>query len=424
MDNKGVKIKIVDLNLSNRTTNALLNANIKTLKQLLDMKNYDFLQLDNIGKESLREIQVVLEGYENIIKEYQWRQKRIQEITKLVDKESIEFLNINSRSRSALKQMGVYTVSQLIRLTRDDLNQLKNIGQKSLQDIQDEIERILHKEYTNQFNPVSFYYEVSPIEKESQTYMRSMRRYDFKVIDLLIREYHFKAMHLAEWYGISRQGVYNALTKKNPKRRDSWCHKEFTSFEYGMLDKAIENQKLEYQEQDIICHCLNDRKEKFACLFVYEKEIKCFFLKSLPPELQQKIKHANFHRFTDKELAGESDGSVIHILKKKYFLPKHPDNFCMNAQLRGITINSYAEFISGLPLGDTRNVTDDQIIEFLKENLIDGKVYISSDPKNQWIRSLASRNGYSIQGMIELFGFKSYLDRSEVVKHGREIVKK
>ena len=419
MDTKVLNIKIVDLNLSNRTTNALLRANIKTLKELLDRKDYDFLELDNIGKESLREIQVVIDNYEKIVEMYQWRLQRINEISSLVEKESIEYLNINSRARSALNQIGVYTVSQLIRLSKDDLNHLNNIGQKSLQDIQDEIERILHKDYTTQFNPLSFYYEVSPIEEETQTYVRTMRRYDFKVIDLLIREYHFKAMHLAEWYGVSRQGVYNALTKKNPKRRDSWCHKEFTATEQEMLEKTIESHCLEYQENNVICHCLNNRVNKFACLFVYENEVKCFFLKNLPKELQKKVKQANLHRFTEKELSGESDGTVIHILKKKYFLPKYPDSFCINAQLRGITINSYSEFISGLPLGDTRNVTDNQIIDFFKKHLIDGKVYISSDPKNQWIRSLASRNGYSIQGLIELFGFKSYLDKSETIKQAK-----
>ena len=55
---------------------------------------------------------------------------------------------------------------------------------------------------------------------------------------------------------------------------------------------------------------------------------------------------------------------------------------------------------------------------FFQENLIDGKVYISSEPKNQWIRSLASRNGYAIKDFIELYGFESKLDGTELTSDG------
>lgn len=46
------------------------------------------------------------------------------------------------------------------------------------------------------------------------------------------------------------------------------------------------------------------------------------------------------------------------------------------------------------------------------------KLYISSDPKNQWIRSLASRNGYAIKDFIELYGFESKLDGTELTSDG------
>lgn len=70
------------------------------------------------------------------------------------------------------------------------------------------------------------------------------------------------------------------------------------------------------------------------------------------------------------------------------------------------------------PAGDQRSVTDDQITAYFDENLVDGKVYISSDPKNQWIRSLASRNGYTIKEFIELFGYESKMDGTELTTDG------
>ena len=83
-----------------------------------------------------------------------------------------------------------------------------------------------------------------------------------------------------------------------------------------------------------------------------------------------------------------------------------------------MAINDYSLFISGYPIGDARAVNDDQIIAFFEDNLIDGKVYISSDPKNQWIRSLASRNGYAIKDFIKLYGYESRLDGKELTTEG------
>ena len=91
-------------------------------------------------------------------------------------------------------------------------------------------------------------------------------------------------------------------------------------------------------------------------------------------------------------------------------MPKYPEKFRMNAQLRGLSADEYAIYLSGYPIGDARAVNDNQIVAFFQENLIDGKVYISSDPKNQWIRSLAFRNGYAIKDFIELYGFESNLN--------------
>ena len=124
------------------------------------------------------------------------------------------------------------------------------------------------------------------------------------------------------------------------------------------------------------------------------------------------------HMYTERELAGESDGRVINVLTKPFYRPDNPERFRANAQLRGMTTDEYAVFISGYPYLDQRSVTDEQIIAFMQENMVDGKVYVSSDPKNQWIRSIASRNGYTIKSFIELYGFESRLDGSELTTDG------
>ncbi len=54
------------------------------------------------------------------------------------------------------------------------------------------------------------------------------------------------------------------------------------------------------------------------------------------------------------------------------------------------------------------------IIAFFQNRMVNGKVYLSSDPQNQWIRSYASRNGYSISDFIKLYGFEPALDGTEL----------
>ena len=97
---------------------------------------------------------------------------------------------------------------------------------------------------------------------------------------------------------------------------------------------------------------MNDRQGDLSCIFVYENEIKCFFLADLPESLQQMIMDINFHRFSERELSGEADGDIVYCIKKPYFMPKYPEKFRINAQLRGLSADEYAIYLSGYPIGD------------------------------------------------------------------------
>lgn len=97
---------------------------------------------------------------------------------------------------------------------------------------------------------------------------------------------------------------------------------------------------------------MNDRQGDLSCIFVYENEIKCFFLADLPESLQQMIMDINFHRFSERELSGEADGDIVYCIKKPYFMPKYPEKFRINAQLRGLSADEYAIYLSGYPIVD------------------------------------------------------------------------
>lgn len=267
------------------------------------------------------------------------------------------------------------------------------------------------------------YFKPALIESESDEdamieHQFAEKGFDFPVIDKLVEQFAFKIGHMTEWFNLSRQSIYNVIDKRSPKRREIWTGKRLTESERDILFKLISVRKFDYNDENVICYCMNDRQGDLSCIFVYENEIKCFFLADLPESLQQMIMDINFHRFSERELSGEADGDIVYCIKKPYFMPKYPEKFRINAQLRGLSADEYAIYLSGYPIGDARAVNDNQIVAFFQENLIDGKVYISSAPKNQWIRSLASRNGYAIKDFIELYGFESKLDGTELTSDG------
>lgn len=63
--------------------------------------------------------------------------------------------------------------------------------------------------------------------------------FDFPVIDKLVEQSAFKIGHRAEWFGISRQSIYNAIDKRSPKRREIWTGKRLTESERDILFKLI-----------------------------------------------------------------------------------------------------------------------------------------------------------------------------------------
>lgn len=141
----------------------------------------------------------------------------------------------------------------------------------------------------------------------------SGKGFDFPVIDILTERFFFKTSWMADWFGISPQSIYNVLVKRSPERREVWTGKELTDSEYSILTSLIEAKTFDYADNEVTCSCMNDRKGDLACIFIYEDEIKCFFLKDLPMALQQSITDIGYHKYSERELAGESkmDGTEL-----------------------------------------------------------------------------------------------------------------
>lgn len=64
---------------------------------------------------------------------------------------------------------------------------------------------------------------------------------------------------------------------------------------------------------------------------------------------------------------------------------------------------------------------DSRIVNFFEEHLVDGEVYLSSSPENQWIRAYASRCNMSIDEFVSFFGYtKSKYDYNYISERKNE----
>ena len=433
-------IQISELGFSARTYNCLMRAGFKSLYLLIE--NYERLyDVRNMGAKSIKEIENVLSILEEkglselIVKKnkHNIEDDLIKDWTEIVQNKEwnklpetilgrpATDLNISVRIRNAFLRSGIDTIRQVVSMSEYDVQNMRNMGELSVKQLKEQLEMLYEKgEDYFQTRDASENIDIDISENSRETHDDSFteKKFDYDVIDVLDKQFNLKISSMAEWFGLSRQSIYNILEKKSPHRQGIWTGKELTDYEYEVIHSMIKSKRFEYSDNIMVCYCINDRQSDLACLFIYEDEIKCFFLKDLPRELQEKIIKSNYHRYTERELSGEVAGKIVHIITKPYFIPAYPDKFRANAQLRGMTSDEYSVFISGYHIGDQRSVTDDQITTFFDENMIDGKVYISSDPKNQWIRSLASRNGYAIKDFVELFGYESKLDGTELTTDG------
>lgn len=114
--------------------------------------------------------------------------------------------------------------------------------------------------------------------------------------------------------------------------------------------------------------------------------------------------------FCPEDIELLENAEIVNIMKKaQIFLNKEKMEIAKKgASKHNIDdITDYSKFLGffGYVTEKEKN-TDKKIIEFLENNLIDDEVYISSDSKNQWIRSYANRCGMTLDKFVEFFGYK------------------
>ena len=414
------EVPLSNLQLSARATNALRRFGIKKVSDLMKLSQETIKQLPGVGAQTSEEILGVIKSIEKnpvIIEEHEVPIENIDSIEKLLvvlGDTPIDEVRLASRTITGLKRAGIFTVGALLQAADSELRNAPYIGDRGYNEIKARIQNILDEGNS----PVSEW--DNPQETELPSWRISLAEdgFDFYIIDLLTEHFGFSPSRMAKWFDLSKQSISNILNKRLSTRRSVWTGKTMSAQERELLMSLIENHQLESTDGSLQCICMNDMKGGFICLFVENKRVKCLFLDDLPEDLRDAVVNANMHRYTQRELDGESDGVIVYSIRRAYYRANNPVLFRNNAMKRGMSTDGYAQYLSGYPYFNENRAKDEEIIAFLRDSMVNGKVYLSSAPRNQWIRSLASRNGYSVKDFIELYGFEPALDGTELTAEG------
>lgn len=417
-------IDIKECGFSNRTRNVLHRHKITNVYELAEKFNEGITELRGAGVFVEEEVRIFFVSITNdTVDEIQQNKDILKKISdtkaKIDEAEEIDPGNVKSfleemeqvniieipmsvRARNGLKLGGINTVKDLLLLKKSDLLGLRNIGATSIYEIESIQNAIWagREEYFSKGDDKYYYVEAKLTD--------DTRDFDKIVINDLRDNYNFSIALLQEWFGISKQRVYQKL-ETNKKNKDKWAGKELIRKDLEGI-KALIFRKSWYEEiEGDKYYFFNNKKDDGVFLCVNDKEIKCFYLADLPEDVQEIVRKENLDKYDSEELTSSPLGETIYILKKPYFKPYDMYKYRLLAQRRGMPLDEYARFLEGIPYFGGKSITDTQIIEFFETNMVDGKVYISSDTSNQWIRSYASRNGYTLKAFIEFYGYETAL---------------
>lgn len=236
-------IDIEKCGFSNRTHNILRRYQITNVYELAEKFNEGITGLRGAGVFVEEEVQSFFENKINdTLDEIQHKKDVLQKIAdakaKIDEAEEMKSENVKSfleamdqvniieipmsvRVQNGLKRGGINTVKDLLLLKKSDLLELRDIGATSVDEIES-IQNSIWAEREEYFSKEAGEYDDVEDELTDDT-----RDFDKIVIADLRDNYNFSTALLQEWFGITRQRVYQKLEPRK-KNKDKWVGKELT----------------------------------------------------------------------------------------------------------------------------------------------------------------------------------------------------
>ncbi|SDB07137.1 hypothetical protein SAMN02910298_00224 [Pseudobutyrivibrio sp. YE44] len=333
----------------------------------------------------------------------------------------LEQIYISARLYNIAKRHGISNLYELLEsYYSGEFATFRNAGIKCLE----ELEGLSINDIPLEFNIAANDDNEDVIESNCEVVIerKLTKEIDYVVVNKLIEDYGFKISQICKWYGITRQAAdmrFKHSQRKQAKLKYTWEGFECSPSEEAVFQEMINRGIAELTQDEILYEYYSNLNGDMCFIVVSPEFIKSFFLQDMPESIRELVAIKRIAFFSYEELNIVNSSTYVMRLKEKYLIPCDKGKFVSFARKRKLSPEEYSLFIAGCKLGTDRGVTDDKIIAFFEENMnSEGKVHIKADPKNQWIKSYASRNGFGINEFISFYGYESALSNDLLTAEG------
>ena len=129
------EIEIDDLELSVRSYNALKNAGINKLDELISLSREDLYRIPNLGKKTVLELLEIQNKYPKFIKTKEIEEDSIQEVPSYIADLSISQLEFSTRLSNVLRSNDITSIRQLLDIPKENLIHFPNFGRKCFDEL-------------------------------------------------------------------------------------------------------------------------------------------------------------------------------------------------------------------------------------------------------------------------------------------------
>lgn len=226
-------------------------------------------------------------------------------------------------------------------------------------------------------------------------------------VNRLYTDFDLTYQEIGDYVGVTRQRVKQIVERGG--NGDSWEVDEIPDDISLIFESMIINHSFETYTDEMNYLIKNNNKGEGVLIWYNNDQIECIFNEKIPNRLYNLMVYHSMNKFKKEDYDFLSGCTIVQKLRKNYIINYTEENknkFEKARRIHKLSKEEYCQFLGYEGCLDSRETkTDEKLIDFLEENLIDGEVYISSDPKNQWFRRYAAQTGLGVEGLINYFGY-------------------
>lgn len=230
---------------------------------------------------------------------------------------------------------------------------------------------------------------------------------DISIAMELRNKYNITFKDIGDLFNVSKQRVAQII-KKNSEKIVKKEIKELSTDEETIIEMMIEDNMFDFVTDVFEIKILNDLKGQVSILVQTNDEVKLLTNEEIPQILLLSIRENRMDMLNELDFEIINKCKTVFVLKKEYLLTSFlRDKIIKASKTHNMSFDEYGKFIGYSGSKSSIDITDEKIIDFFESNIIDSKVYISSNPENHWIRNYASREtNLNLKALIEFYGYE------------------